>query len=622
MLDGMRSGAHSFVIKIAFGLIILVFIFWGIGSNTSNSGIVAKVNGEPITINEFQQAYNQMANEIKSVIPDLTEEQLKSFQLENRVLQNVIIRKLFLSEAKRLGLDVSAKELRDTLMAIPFFHDESGKFSAELYEQRLKAFGQSSAVFENNLRLDLLPQKFQEVVTAGVFGDKSIAQKMFAFQGERRSMDYVLFPFEADKQNVSDAEAKAVYEERKELFTVPAQVSLEFINFTPALMADENAVTIEEIKAYYDDNQAKFSEEEQVKARHILLMAEPDAPKSETDKVLSRLQDIAGQIKTAEDFAKMAQQYGQDGTKNSGGDLGWFGKSQMVQEFADVAFALPENTLSEPVRTQFGYHLIWVDDKKEGRQIPFEEVKDRIRHDIAVERVNANLAQTVDNAIAAIMANGNMEDEAKKYNLKVTKTGFVDIASLADTYNLRQSDVDALVAMENGNVWDSAVTLNDELSVVKLVEKKASSVQPFETVKAEIEAELKMKKAQESAKEKASQAVLGFDKNTPENIKTSSFFTREGQVEHLGPLPELAKEIFAADGKAWVKNAYVSDEGAVVARLNTIKSVDAGEFEKIADDILLNMQDAQKNMLFQAYILMLNQEANVDILMPELFAKQ
>lgn len=622
MLDGMRSGAHSFVIKIAFGLIILVFIFWGIGSNTSNSGIVAKVNGEPITINEFQQAYNQMANEIKSVIPDLTEEQLKSFQLENRVLQNVIIRKLFLSEAKRLGLDVSAKELRDTLMAIPFFHDESGKFSAELYEQRLKAFGQSFAVFENNLRLDLLPQKFQEVVTAGVFGDKSIAQKMFAFQGERRSMDYVLFPFEADKQNVSDAEAKAVYEERKELFTVPAQVSLEFISFTPALMADENAVTIEEIKAYYDDNQAKFSEEEQVKARHILLMAEPDAPKSETDKVLSRLQDIAGQIKTAEDFAKMAQQYGQDGTKNSGGDLGWFGKSQMVQEFADVAFALPENTLSEPVRTQFGYHLIWVDDKKEGRQIPFEEVKDRIRHDIAVERVNANLAQTVDNAIAAIMANGNMEDEAKKYNLKVTKTGFVDIASLADTYNLRQSDVDALVAMENGNVWDSAVTLNDELSVVKLVEKKASSVQPFETVKAEIAAELKMKKAQESAKEKASQAVLGFDKNTPENIKTSSFFTREGQVEHLGPLPELAKEIFAADGKAWVKNAYVSDEGAVVARLNTIKSVDAGEFEKIADDILLNMQDAQKNMLFQAYILMLNQEANVDILMPELFAKQ
>ena len=124
-----------------------------------------------------------MANEIKSVIPDLTEEQLKSFQLENRVLQNVIIRKLFLSEAKRIGLDVSAKELRDTLMALPFFHDESGKFSAELYEQRLKAFGQSSAVFENNLRLDLLPQKFQEVVTAGVFGDKNIAQKNVCVPG-------------------------------------------------------------------------------------------------------------------------------------------------------------------------------------------------------------------------------------------------------------------------------------------------------------------------------------------------------------------------------------------------------------------------------------------------------
>lgn len=622
MLDGMRSGAHSLGIKLAFGLIILVFIFWGIGSNTSRSGVVALVNDEPITINEFQRAYSQMANELKNALPDLTEEQIQKLGLENRVLQNLVIRKLFLTESKRLGLGVSAAELRDALTAIPFFFDDKGKFSSEVYAQRLKALGQSAAAFENNLRLDMLPHKFQQVVTAGILGDKNIARKMFAFQTEQRSMDYVLFPYDVDSQTVSDDEAKALYEERKELFAVPAQASLEFINFTPAKMADESAVADEEISAYYENNKAKFSENEQVKARHILLMLDANAPQADVDKTLAEIKEIAAKIHSVEDFAAMAKEYGQDGTKANGGDLGWFSKEQMVKEFADVAFNLPKNTLSEPVRTQFGYHLIWVDDKKDAKQKTLDEVKDTIRHDVAVERVNINLVQTVDNSIASIMANGDMEAEAKKYHLTVTKTGLVDTALLAEKYNLRQSDVDALLAMENGNVWDSAISLNGELSIVKLVEKKASSTRSFEEVKDNIIAELKLQKARESAKAKAIEAVKSFEKDAPANVKTSSFFGRDGQIEHLGPLPELAKDIFAADSKTWLKNAYISDDGAIAAKLNTIKKAEQSKFDAISNDIVLNMQDAQKNMLFQAYILMLNKEAKVDVLMLDIFQKK
>lgn len=622
MLDGMRSGAHSLGIKLAFGLIILVFIFWGIGSNTSRSGVVALVNDEPITINEFQRAYSQMANELKNALPDLTEEQIQKLGLENRVLQNLIIRKLFLTESKRLGVGVSAAELRDALMNIPFFFDDKGKFSSEVYEQRLKALGQTAATFENNLRLDMLPHKFQQVVTAGILGDKNIARKMFAFQMEKRSVDYVLFPYDVDGQTVSDDEAKALYEERKELFAVPAQASLEFINFTPAKMADENAVTNDEIVAYYENNKAKFSENEQVKARHILLMVDAKAPQADADKTLAEIKEIAAKIRSAEDFAAMAKEYGQDGTKANGGDLGWFSKEQMVKEFADVAFNLPKNTVSEPVRTQFGYHLIWVDDKKEAKQKTLDEVTDTIRHDIAVERVNANLVQTVDSAIASIMANGDMESEAKKYHLNVTKTGLVDTASLAETYNLRQSDVDALLAMENGGVWDSAISLNGELSVVKLVEKKASSTRSFDEVKDNIIAELKLQKARENAKTKAAEAVQNFEKDAPANVQTSAFFGRDGQIENLGPLPQLAKDIFATDSKTWLKNAYISDDGAIAAKLNTIKKAEQSEFDAISNDIVLNMQDAQKNMLFQAYILMLNNEAKVDVLMPDIFQKK
>lgn len=628
MLDGMRSGAHSFGIKIAFGLIILVFIFWGIGTNTSNSGVVAKVNGEPVTVNEFQQAVDQMANEIKTVIPDITAEQLQKFGLEQRALQNVVISKLFLAESKRLGIDVSAIELRDALMNIPYFFDEKGKFSAEIYTQRLKAVGQTPANFENTLRSDLLPQKFQEVVTAGIFADKAIAKKMFEFQTEQRAMDYVLFPFDTEAQNVSDDEAKAVYEERKNSYAVPASVSLEFISFDPKLMADEKSVSDAEISAYYEQNKAKYREDEQVKARHILLMLDPNASKEDADKTLKQINDIAAQIKTADDFAKMAEKYGQDGTKNSGGDLGWFGKDQMVKEFADVAFSLPAGRLSEPVRTQFGYHLIWVDEKKNARDIPLEEVKDSIRSAIAAEKVQVNLEKTIDAAIANVMADGNMKAEAEKHRLKAVQTGLVPVNVLTEQYGMRRSDVDALTALADNTVWDTPLSIKTAesgegvLSVVKVLENKTSSIKSFDEVKEEIVAELKLKKAQESAKAEAQKAVAGFAEKAPENVKRSVYFSRDGQVENLGPLPELAQEIFASDGREWLKNAYISDEGAVVAKLADIKTADAKDFEAIENDILLNMEDAQKNMLFQAYILMLNKEAKIEILMPQLFEQK
>ncbi len=619
MLDGMRSGAQSWAIKLAFGLIILVFIFWGIGSNTSSSGVVAKVNGEPITINEFQQSYTQMANEIKSVMPDITDEQLKAFALEQRVLQNLVIGKLFLSESKRLGLEISIAELRSALMGIPFFNDETGKFSQKIYEERLKAVGQTPAVFENSLRMDLLPQKFQEVLTSGISADPEIAKKMYAFQGESRSMDYVLYKLDLNAQKVSDEEAQKIYEERKSEYAVPAQISLEFINFTPELMADESTISENEVKDYYEKNKASFTSPEQVKARHILLMVNEKAPQKEVDIVLEKIKEIASKIKTEDDFIKMAKEYGQDGTKAKGGDLGWFSKEQMVPEFAEVAFTLAPATLSDPVRTQFGYHLIWVEDKKAAHEQAFADVQGDIRYKLAVNKVNASLQDTIDASIADLMANASMKEEAEKLHLKAENTGLVDAQTLIDNYGIRKSDIDILMGLNEGTVWDSPLSIKGELSVVKVVKNNKSTTKTFAEVKKEIIDEIKLKKAQENALTLAEKEVETFTTNPPKEIKTSVYFTREGQIKDLGPLPELAKAIFEASDNTWIKKAYLVDEGAIVARLNKVKQANLDNFKAEEKDILLNMQDAQKNMLFQAYILMLNQEAKVDILMPELF---
>ncbi|MCQ2444849.1 MAG: SurA N-terminal domain-containing protein, partial [Mailhella sp.] len=215
MLDGIRANAQSWGVKLAFGIIIIVFVFWGIGSYSGPKGLVAAVNGKNITEMEFQRAYAAMEENIRRSMPNATSEMLEKLDIENRVLQGLIQEKLILSEAERAGLTVSLFELRALLAQLPYFQKD-GKFDPELYKEVLAKNRLTPQQFEADQVKSMLPGKLQGLVGAGAYMAPQAARALYDYVAERRTLDYILVPAAAyrDKAAPSDAEITAAYEAR------------------------------------------------------------------------------------------------------------------------------------------------------------------------------------------------------------------------------------------------------------------------------------------------------------------------------------------------------------------------------------------------------------------------
>ncbi len=250
MLDGIRANAQSWGVKLAFGIIIVVFVFWGIGSYTGPKGLVASVNGRNITEVEFQRAYAMMEDNVRRSIPNATSEMLESFKLDQRVLQSLMQEKLIEDEAERAGLTVSPYELRALLEALPYFQKD-GKFDAEVYKEVLSRNHLTPKQFETDQAKSMLPGKLQRLVTAGAYVDPSTVKAIFDYAAERRRVDYILFPASAhmDKAAPSEEEVAKTYEAQSASFTVPPSVNVEFVRLDPAVIGDPSAIKDDELRA-------------------------------------------------------------------------------------------------------------------------------------------------------------------------------------------------------------------------------------------------------------------------------------------------------------------------------------------------------------------------------------
>ena len=165
-------------------------------------------------------------------------------------------------------------------------------------------------------------------------------------------------------------------------------------------VAQKVTVSDDEVKTYYDSHKDEFKTQEMVKARHILVIVENSASEDEKKKAKDKAEIYLKKIKDGEDFAKMAAEVSDDpGSKAKGGDLGFFPKGRMVKSFEDAAFALKPGETSGIVETQFGFHIIKVEDKKEPTIESFDAVKERIKQKLAQDRTRKELTDFIDKAM-------------------------------------------------------------------------------------------------------------------------------------------------------------------------------------------------------------------------------
>ncbi|AKU91207.1 Survival protein SurA precursor (Peptidyl-prolyl cis-trans isomerase SurA) [Vulgatibacter incomptus] len=364
---------------LVFGALILVFVmFFGPGSSGCMPGaagskadtFAAKVNGETIGWREFETAYGNMLRAYQQQMGERFDSKMaEQMGLKANVLDGLIERRLLISQAKAQGIAVSDAEVAAKLREITAFHKD-GHFDYGTYRQVIQtALGVTPDKFEVQVREDLLREKMVAVVRQGAKASDDEIQAEFAKENDKADLVFVRFlPAQAE------GEAK------------PTAAEID------AYLATEDGK-----KAVADEFEAKsfrFKKPKRVKAQHILVKVAEDAPQADVDAATAKLDEAKKKIIGGTDFGAIAQELSDDpGSKDKGGDLGFFGPGTMAKPFEEAAMALLPGQLSDVVRTRFGVHLIKVNDVQEPEEKKLEEVQGDLAADLLVQKKAKDLAK-------------------------------------------------------------------------------------------------------------------------------------------------------------------------------------------------------------------------------------
>ncbi len=630
MLDPIRQNAQSWGVKIAFALIIIVFVFWGVGSMSpsQNSAVLATVNEEPIMIPEFRQAFEQQFAMLKRQIPGLKQEDLKQLGLAQQVMQKLVAQKLVLQEAESLGLAVTPQELKKTIASISAFHNDKGVFDGAVYKRVLGAQGMTPGQFEESYRQDLLMQKVQQFVGLPAAVTDEEAHSAFEFAGERRSIEYAVLSATsfATEAKVDPAAVTAFYEEHKDQFKQPALISVDYILVTPKSLAKPSEISEAEVTAFYKQNaDTYFIEKESVHARHILVLADANAPKAKVDAARAKIDSVLALVKKGGDFGALAKKYSEGPSAPNGGDLGSFGRGDMVKPFEEAAFALKPGQTSEVIRTQFGFHIIKVEEHTPSRVKSLAEVHDEIRRRLAEDKAADKVADTVDVVFDELMAGKAFADTAKAHDLELRSTPEFPRAKTQEMTGIKGDSTDLLFNTPASSIVDSPLEVDGGYILARVNTSKPEGFLEFAQVKPAIEGRLLQQAALQlagaEAKKIAPEVTAGkLPKALAESVKTSPLFSRRGFIPGIGQTPELVSAAFGQTGDGWA-GPFMGATGAVFFRLKEVQKPTAEEWTSAAKQVKQAMLRNKQQELFRAFIDDLMKKGEVEVLNQEFLDK-
>ncbi len=624
MLRLMREQAGSWLIKVLLGAIVIVFVFWGVGSFRSQRGDrIATVNGDPITLDEYRNTFDNLVDQLRRRFGNnLDGDMIEKLQVKKQALNQLINNTLLLQEAKRLKFRVSDTELAGAISEIPAFQ-EAGRFDNRLYRNVLERLRMTPEEFEVAQRNGIMIEKLSTLVTSGVKISDQEAMEWFNWANASVNIDFALFePDHYKDVNPSLEETKTYFESHKENYKTEAMVKIRYLHFSPDEYRSKVTISDEELLEYYNENQEAFKTPKTVEARHILFRVDENATPEAVKKIQERELDILKLAKEGKDFAELAKQYSEGPTRDSGGYLGSFRKEAMVKPFADMAFSMKAGEISEPVRTRFGWHIIKVEKVNKASVLSFDEAKERIKKKLAGER-GKNLAYDEAEAVSEVSFEENdLFKIAKERNLKVLTTNFFSrkgpekgistpskFASFA--FNLSVGEISDIQEFENGYY------------IIQLIDKIPPKIPEFTQVKETVRADLVREKQGEKAKTDANSflAALKSGKSMDAESKhfnltptSTGFFKRSDSIPKIGPEPEIAETAFQlTNEKKLAENVIKGVKGYYIIQFSGRKTPEAENFNKEKGDIEKRLLAQKESRTFDALLTQIRSKSDISI---------
>ncbi|MBF0195320.1 MAG: SurA N-terminal domain-containing protein [Magnetococcales bacterium] len=625
MLSVMRRGAKSWVIKVRLVLISLSFVVWGVGDDLGQGSRkpLVEANNWTITSREFSEAYENEFQRMRQQFGNsLDKKMADAMGLKQRSLSSLINYHLIQDAGRSMNLTISPAQLQKTIAENPAFQT-LGNFDNNRYNLLLRNNQITPKEYEYKLSADMLSSQIQQSIGTFSVTPEIIVKDSYNLAGEtRKIITMSLDPKKLEKDiNPDDATLQAYLDKHIDRYMTPAKVKVRHILLNSDSVVSSISVTDEQLQEYYYENTDQYTQAETREARHILVKIDE---KVDDAAALKKIQQAAKRLKDGEDFANVAKDTSEDVSASQGGSLGQFARGMMVKPFDDVAFSLNIGIISEPVKTQFGYHLIKVDKINPAKSKSYEEVKNQIEpiviNQIAVNKVY-DLSITLENQL---YASGDMQGVSKDLNLRYRETDFFsqqDANKLKGiekepkfqeiAFSTSKGDISSIIELPNNRFFALEVMDRQEPRPKELAETKTSLLSDYRKVNAELQAKELMEATIDNLAKGESWESLAKS-NKLFKISTSNHFKRDDKSNK--PASAIRAAAFKLTlAKPDYNQAIRAVDGFTLVRLQDIKPANQDEFEKEAQEIRNSLQISLGMEQLTAFVDGLWKKANIRI---------
>lgn len=430
MLSILRKHAASTIIKIILALIIIVFVFWGFeGFRADQAGRVAAVNGQPISIDQYRETYNNLLDRYRQQFGgQLNDELIEMFQLRQQALDLLINQKLMEEEAQRLNFRVSDEELAAYIRNIEAFQSDNGVFDNRRYQDILRRIRTTPEQFEQQQRQALLIQKLQDFIVGSVKVSADEVMEFFKWNNALVNIKYTLFDPRKYEVEVPDEEKlRSYFAENQEVFRTKPMRKVRYVQIQPEDYIGEIELSDLEIKQYYDDNIDEFTDQGAVSFDEVKEQIKNDLIKSRAHNFAREVaEDVHDDSFLTDDLVTVAQRHGVEvRTTDFFTDTGPLDENmEERRKFGEIAFSLFDREVSEIQRFSDGYYIMQLMDIKESRIPSFEEVEEKVRKNWIFDKQNEMAQSDATDFLEALRAGMSMEDISEDFNVIVSESDF------------------------------------------------------------------------------------------------------------------------------------------------------------------------------------------------------
>lgn len=621
MLQNIRDNSQGWIAKTIIGVIVALMALTGfdaIFQATTHKNEAAKVNGDEISQNELSQAVDMQRRQLMQQLgKDFDASLLDEKMLRESALKGLIDRKLLLQGAEQAKFSFSEAALDQVILQTPEFQVD-GKFSSERFDQVIRQLGYSRMQFRQMLAQEMLIGQLR----AGVAGSGFVTDaEVLAFARlEKQTRDFATLNVKANPAAVklTDDEVKAYYDEHAKEFMTPDQVIIDYVELKKSSFFDQVAVKDEDLEAAYQKEIANLAE--QRRAAHILIEVNDKTTEAQAK---AKIDEVQARLAKGEKFEALAKEFSQDpGSANNGGDLGYAGPGVYDPAFEKALYSLSKDQVSEPIRTDFGYHLIKLLGVEAPEVPTLASLKDKLTRELKAAQVEQRFVEATKQLEDSAFEASDLAQPAADLKLTVHTSkpfGREGGEGVAANRAVVTAAFSPEVIDEGAN--STAIELDPETVIVLRSKEHLKPAQlPLESVSAAIRTQLTKEHASAEAKTRAEKLIADLrDGKAPldkaidgQNWKVTEAATR-GQE---GVDPAVLQALFrmpkpAAKDKPTFSSVTLPDGSLMVVRLNGVNEAAAPtDEEKAQYRRFLASREGQQD--FAAYRKQLEAEAKIE----------